>query len=109
VAEFLSDVFRGREKVSKICLVGIALAHGISKKLINTMLPALGYRAKRRGYNAGSEWFVWNPDRNWKGQMPVITNAELWAAGDAQRSARHARDAKTGRYAGHENYLDDIS
>ena len=75
----------------------------------NTMLPALGYRSKRRGWGAGSEWFVWNLDRNWKEQMHVITNAELWAAGDAQRNARHARDVKSGRHVWHDDYLDDVS
>jgi ParB-like chromosome segregation protein Spo0J len=108
VAEFLSDVFRGRGKVSKLSLLGIALAHGISKKLINTMLPALGYRAKRRGWGAGSEWFVWNHAPHWKGELRVITDAELGAAEDAQRNARHATDAKSGRHAGLEDYLNDI-
>lgn len=109
VAEFIKDVFRGREKVSKPALLGVALAHGVSKRLLNTMLPALRYRSRRRGWGAGSEWFVWNPDRNWKEQMHVVTNEELWAAGDAQRNARHARDVKSGRYAGLDDYLDDVS
>ena len=36
----------------------------------------------------GAKWFIYNPDRDWKYQLPVISNTELKAAVDAHPDPR---------------------
>ncbi|MBR0838706.1 ParB N-terminal domain-containing protein [Bradyrhizobium liaoningense] len=108
VVSFLSDVFRGREKISKLSLLGFAAANGLSKTSVNSALRSLNYRSKRRGKRAGSEWFVYNKDRNWKEGSIVVRNADLDAAGSVQRQAYHNASFKKRVRPGHERYYDNI-
>jgi hypothetical protein len=108
VVEFLRDVFRGREKVSKQDLFGIAAIHGFAISTIRKALKGRGYRAKRKGHNWGAKWYIMNPDRDWSGAFPVISDAEIAAAVDAQPDPRDKAVSK-GRWKSRStDYLADI-
>jgi hypothetical protein len=109
VVEFLKDVFRGRQKVSKQDLFGIAAMHGFATNTIRKALKGLGYRTKRKGHGRGAKWFVINPDRRWEKYLPVISDAELKAAVEAQPDPRDTAAADDGwdsRAAA--DYLEDL-
>lgn len=108
VVSFLHEVFRGREKISKLSLLGFAVANGLSKNTVNSALRSLGYRRKRRGKRTGSEYFVYNKDRNWKEGYIVVKADDLDAAGDVQRQAYHNARGKKRVRPGDAGYLDDI-
>lgn len=108
VVPFLRDVFRGREKVSKLSLLGFAETNGLSKSTVNGALRSLGYRRRRRGKRTGSEYFVYNKDRNWKEGSIVVKNADLDAAGDVQRQAYQNARAKKRVRPEDDGYFDDI-
>ena len=107
VVEFLKDVFRGREKVSKRDVFGIAATHGFPKSSIRSALKQLGYLTKRKGQGSGAKWFVINPDSDFKEQLLEVSGAELKAAGDAQSDSRDSAAPKNGwvKTAG---YFDDV-
>jgi hypothetical protein len=107
VVEFLKEVFHGREKVSKRDLFGFAAIHGIAKSSIQNALKQLGYRTKRKGHGWGAKWFIINPDRHWKEQLPVFSSAELEAAGDAQSDPRDTAAAKKG-WTKRADYFEDV-
>jgi ParB/RepB/Spo0J family partition protein len=108
IVAFLHNVFLGREKIGKLSLLGFASENGLSKKSINDALRSLGYRQKRRGHGAGSQWFVYNKDRNWKGEVKVVADADLWTAGDAQLQAYHSTCSKGRTAVGSDSYFEDI-
>jgi ParB-like chromosome segregation protein Spo0J len=110
VVKFIQDVFRGREKVSKQDLFGIAAMHGFASSTIRKALTSLGYRSKRKGHGIGAKWFVINPDRLWDKYLPAFSDAELTAAAEAQPDPRHTRVAKGGWKAikAGDDYLKDV-
>jgi hypothetical protein len=107
VVEFLKEVFHGREKVSKRDLFGFAAIHVIAKSSIQKALKQLGYRSRRKGHGWGAKWFIINPDRDWKEQLPVFPSAELEAAGDAQPNPRDTAAAKIG-WINRAEYIEDL-
>jgi ParB-like nuclease domain len=96
VVEFLNNVLRGREQLSKRDLFGFAATHGFAKNTIQKALKQLGYRTKRKGQGWGSKSFVRNPDRGWQEQLPFFSGSELRAAGEAQSDPRDTVAAKKG-------------
>jgi len=110
VVQFLKDALWGREKLSKEDLFGIAATNGFAKGTIRKALKSLGYRSKRRGHGVGATWYVFSLERDWKGQVPNISDAEIRAAVDAQPDPRSTRAAKSGwkRKMETKKYLEDI-
>jgi ParB-like chromosome segregation protein Spo0J len=108
VVEFLKDVFRGRREVSKPNLFGVAATHGFARGTIRKALKGLGYRTKRKGRGLGAKWFITNPDRDWKEQLHVFSNAELKAAGDAQSDPRDTAAAHDGWKSKSADYYEDL-
>jgi hypothetical protein len=108
VVEFLKDVFRGRPKISKQDLFGIAATHGFARNTIRNALRGLGYRSKREGWGSGAQWFVINLDRDWKDQLPLFFDAELKAGGDARPNPRDTAAANDGRKSKRADYFEDL-
>jgi ParB family chromosome partitioning protein len=84
VVAFLRDVFRGRYEVAKRDLYALAKGKGLAKGPVRKALGDLTYQAKRKGQGSRAVWYFRNKDRNWEDQLPIVTNAELAAAGAAQ-------------------------
>ncbi|MHC2385634.1 ParB-like chromosome segregation protein Spo0J [Bradyrhizobium liaoningense] len=105
VVELLGDVFRGREMIRKQDLFEFAATQGFAKGTIHKALKGLGYRSKRKGHGLEARWFFVNPERDWKGQLPVYSDADLQAARDTQPEPRQA---PKGRKASSADYFSDV-
>lgn len=108
IVQFLKDVFRGRQKLSKQNLFGVGAAHGFASRTIRETLKALGYQSKRKGHGMGATWFAVSPNRDWERDLPVFTDAQLEAFGDAQPQSKDMRAPKNGLNKWDKNYFDDL-
>lgn len=108
VVGFLEEVFRGRDKVRNQDLFGIAATHGFSRTDIRKAAKGLSCRIKRTGVGMGARWFFMNPDRNWKEQLPVFSDATIVAAADAQPDPRDTAAKSNSKNIVSEYYLDDV-
>ena len=84
IVEFIQKAFRGRPMIRRRNLFGLAAAHGLAASKVRKALYELGYRKEFKGRNGKTKWSAVNPNRHWKEQYPVISDAELIAAGNAQ-------------------------
>jgi ParB family transcriptional regulator, chromosome partitioning protein len=91
VVSFVQDVFRGRDKVRKHDLFGLAKTRGLSKKAVREAVKLLGYRQKREGHGLGAVWYLWRKALDWKDELKVIKDTELRNAGMAHSTSSRPR------------------
>jgi hypothetical protein len=107
VLEFVRDVFRGRETLRKRELFAMAAWHGLAKGQVRQAVSACKQQRKR--YGMGSEWIIWNPDRQYNTELPVFTKAQIDQAVKAQASSRDTSPAKSSpRDSLSTRYYDDV-
>lgn len=107
VVEFLSDVFHGREKIGKRDMFEFAATRGFAEATIRKTLKGLGYKSKRESRGLGARQFFLNPERDWKEQLRIHSDAELRAARRTQPEARDGQAPK-GPKSSWAKYLSDV-
>jgi hypothetical protein len=75
--QFVRNVFQGRGKVYARELYALAERRGLSKKSVRMVLRGLCYHRKRSGYGSSGRYYYQNRTRDWKEELPVVSESEL--------------------------------